>query len=138
MDLPDTRRAGAIDMTMNMPPEPDDPELIARMRDGLKSVAANMIPLLRYQGFGGSGMDKEAAASWLSRRGLVPPQERIFVTPGAHPSLLAILGILAKPGETILSESITYPGIRSICAQLRLNLFGLPMDEAGGSSGRFR
>jgi DNA-binding transcriptional MocR family regulator len=121
----------AIDLSMNMPPEPDDPELIARMRDGLKAVSASMVPLLRYQGFGGSTMDKEAAASWLSRRGLVPSQERIFVTPGAHPALLAILGILTKPGEIILSESITYPGVRSVAAQLRLNLSGLPMDEDG-------
>lgn len=130
-DHPDPRRVSAIDLSMNMPPEPDDPELIGRMRDGLKAVAASMVPLLRYQGFGGSAMDKEAAAAWLSRRGLVPSQERIFVTPGAHPALLAILGILAKPGETILSESITYPGIRSVAAQLRLNLAGLPMDDDG-------
>jgi DNA-binding transcriptional MocR family regulator len=130
-DHPDPRRVSAIDLSMNMPPEPDDPELIARMRDGLKAVSASMVPLLRYQGFGGSTMDKEAAASWLSRRGLVPSQERIFVTPGAHPALLAILGILTKPGEIILSESITYPGVRSVAAQLRLNLSGLPMDEDG-------
>jgi DNA-binding transcriptional MocR family regulator len=131
IDGPDPRRASAIDLTMNMPPEPDDPQLVARMQDGLKAVAGNMVSLLRYQGFGGSAMDKEAAASWLSRRGLVPSQERIFVTPGAHPALLAIFGLLAKPGETVLSENITYPGIRSIAAQLRLNLVGLPMDENG-------
>ncbi|MGO7565113.1 PLP-dependent aminotransferase family protein, partial [Rhizobium johnstonii] len=64
-------------------------------------------------------------------RGLVPSQERIFVTPGAHTALLAIFGLLAKPGETVLSEIITYPGMRSIAAQLRLNLAGLPMDEDG-------
>ncbi|NTG10311.1 aminotransferase-like domain-containing protein [Rhizobium rhizogenes] len=128
---PDPRRTSIVDFSMNMPPETDDPELIARMQEGLSAVAANMIPLLRYQGFGGSSMDKDAAAAWLSRRGLVPSQERIFVTPGAHPALLAILGTLAKPGETILSENITYPGIRSISAQLRLNLSGLPMDAHG-------
>ncbi|MGO7616439.1 hypothetical protein ACC689_34820, partial [Rhizobium ruizarguesonis] len=80
---------------------------------GMSAVAASLIPLLRYQGFGGSSMDKEAAASWLSRRGLVPSQERIFVTPGAHQALLAIFGLLAKQGETVLSEIITYPGMRS-------------------------
>jgi DNA-binding transcriptional MocR family regulator len=62
---------------------------------------------------------------------MVPSQERIFVTPGAHPALLGILTVLAKPGDTILSEVITYPGIRSITAQLGLNLVGLPMDEEG-------
>ncbi|MCQ1853082.1 PLP-dependent aminotransferase family protein [Neorhizobium galegae] len=128
---PDPRRTSIVDFSMNMPPEPDDPELIARMREGLTAVATNLLPLLRYQGFGGAGMDKEAAAVWLNRRGLVPSQERIFVTPGAHPALLAILGMLAKPGETVLSENITYPGMRSIAAQLRLNLVGLPMDEDG-------
>ncbi|WP_092753168.1 aminotransferase-like domain-containing protein [Rhizobium aethiopicum] len=128
---PDPRRASVADLSMNLPPEPDDPELIARMREGISAVAASLVPLLRYQGFGGSDMDREAAAAWLGRRGLVPSQERIFVTPGAHPALLAILGLLAKPGETVLSEIITYPGIRSIAAQLRLNLAGLPMDGYG-------
>ncbi|MUZ75623.1 aminotransferase class I/II-fold pyridoxal phosphate-dependent enzyme [Agrobacterium vitis] len=127
----DSRRTSVVDFSMNMPPEPEDPDLLARMQEGLSAVATNMIPLLRYQGFGGAGMDKEAAAAWLSRRGLVPSQERIFVTPGAHPALLAIFGLLAKPGETVLSENITYPGMRSIAAQLRLNLVGLPMDEEG-------
>lgn len=128
---PDPRRASIVDFSMNMPPEPDDPDLIARMQEGLAAVAANLVPLLRYQAFGGAGMDKEAAAVWLGRRGLVPSQDRVFVTPGAHPALLAILGMLAKPGETVLSENITYPGIRSIAAQLRLNLVGLPMDDEG-------
>ncbi|MGX5668336.1 aminotransferase-like domain-containing protein [Rhizobium daejeonense] len=129
--MPDPRRASVVDFSMNMPPEPDDPDLIARMREGFSSVATNLVPLLRYQGFGGAGMDKEAAAAWLSRRGLVPSQERIFVTPGAHPTLLALFGMLAKPGETVLSENITYPGMRSIAALLRLNIAGLPMDDEG-------
>jgi DNA-binding transcriptional MocR family regulator len=128
---PDPRRTSVVDFSMNLPPEPDDPELVSHMREGMAAVAANLIPLLRYQGFGGSGMDKEAAAIWLGRRGLMPSQERIFVTPGAHPALLAIFGLLAKPGETVLSENITYPGMRSIAAQLRLDLSGLPMDDEG-------
>lgn len=128
---PDPRRAAVVDLSMNMPPEPDDSELIARMREGMSAVATDIIPLLRYQGFGGSGIDKEAAGVWLDRRGLSPSRERIFLTPGAHPALLAIFGVLAKPGETVLSENITYPGMRSIAAQLRLNLSGLAMDGEG-------
>lgn len=129
--MSDARRAAVVDLSMNMPPEPDDPVLVARMRDGLSAVAADLVPLLRYQGFGGAPMDRDAAASWLGRRGLDAPQERIFVTPGAHPALLAIFGTLGKPGDTVLAEAITYPGMRSIAAQLRLRLVGLPMDEEG-------
>jgi DNA-binding transcriptional MocR family regulator len=128
---PDARRAAIVDPSMNLPPEPDDPALIARMREGLSALSADLVPLLRYQTFGGAAMDKEAAALWLARRGLTPPPERIFVAPGAHPALLAILGTLTKPGDTVLSENITYPGMRSIAAQLRLRLAGLAMDEEG-------
>lgn len=45
--------------------------------------------------------------------------------------MVGIVSILAKPGETILSEAITYPGIRSIAAQLGVDLVGLPMDDDG-------
>ncbi|WP_213769495.1 PLP-dependent aminotransferase family protein [Bradyrhizobium sp. dw_78] len=120
-----------VDFSMNLPPEPDDPELIERMQAGVEYVSRDIVSLLRYQGLGGTQADKDAASSWLGRRALVPAQERIFVSPGAHPALLAILTILAKTGDTVLCEALTYPGIRSIAAQLGLKLVGLPMDDEG-------
>lgn len=135
-DKPRPRRAQAlpprpVDLSMNLPPEPDDPELIARMQAGVDYVTRDIVALLRYQGFGGTQADKDAASSWLGRRALVPAQERVFVSPGAHPALLGILTILARPGDTVLCEAITYPGIRAIAAQLGVALAGLAMDEAG-------
>jgi DNA-binding transcriptional MocR family regulator len=129
--LPARNRIEIVDLSMNLPPEPDDPALIERMRAGLEEVGRGIVALLRYQGFGGSPADKDAASAWLARRSLAPTQDRIFISPGAHPSLLGIFGILAKPGEVMLSEVITYPGARSIAAQLGLNLVGLPMDDEG-------
>jgi DNA-binding transcriptional MocR family regulator len=120
-----------VDLSMNLPPETDDPELIERMQAGVEFVSRDIVSLLRYQGFGGTQADKDAASSWLGRRALVPAQERIFISPGAHPALLGILTILAKPGDAVLCEAITYPGIRSIAAQLGLTLIGLPMDAEG-------
>ena len=136
-DKPRPRRSATsfpprpVDLSMNLPPEPDDPELIERMQAGAEHVLRNIVPLLRYQGFGGTQADKDAASSWLGRRALVPAQSRIFVSPGAHPALLGILSILAKSGEVVLCEAITYPGIRSIAAQLGITLVGLPMDGDG-------
>lgn len=124
-------RAGGVDLSMNLPPEPDDPALIERMQEGLAEVGRDLVGLLRYQGFGGTRADKDAATAWLSRRALVPAQERVFVTPGAHPALLGILGLLAKAGDVVLSEAITYPGARAVAAQLGLKLVGLPMDADG-------
>jgi DNA-binding transcriptional MocR family regulator len=124
-------RVMPVDLSMNLPPEPDDPVLIERMQEGIAAVGRDIVSLLRYQGFGGSPADKDAASAWLGRRALVPAQERVFVVPGAHAALLGIFGILCKPGDTVLCEAITYPGMRSIGAQLGLKLVGLPMDADG-------
>lgn len=127
----DDRRTADVDLTMNLPPEPGDPVLLARMEKGLQTVSANLIDLLRYQSPTGGDIDKEAASSWLSLRGLVPSLGRIAVTPGAHPTILAILISRTQPGDVVLCEAITYPGIRSICARLNLRLIGLPGDAEG-------
>jgi DNA-binding transcriptional MocR family regulator len=120
-----------VDLMMNLPPEPDDPALISRMQGALEVVSRDLIPLLRYQGFGGSPGDKEVASIWLGRRALTPELERIYITPGAHPALLGIMRILAGTGDVVLSDQLTFPGVRSITAQLGLSLVGLPGDAEG-------
>jgi DNA-binding transcriptional MocR family regulator len=127
----DPLREGEEDLSMNMPPEPTDPALLEKMREGMGYVSANLIPLLRYQSAVGSEKDKIAASSWLSLRGMVPRLERIAVTPGAHPTMLAILSILTNPGDTVLCENITYPGIRNLAARMRVRLEGIAMDADG-------
>lgn len=128
---PPRPRSDDIDLSMNLPPEPSDPELIERMLAGWEVVGRDLVSLLRYRTFGGGPTDKDAALLWLSRRALVPAPERIYVTPGAHSALLGIFSVLAKPGDVILSEHLTYPGLRSIAAMLDLSLHGLPMDDEG-------
>lgn len=128
---PMARHPEIVDLSMNLPPEPDDPELLDRMQDGLEVVGRDLVYLLRYQGFGGVQADKDAAANWLGRRALAPPHDRLFISPGAHPALLGIFGLLAKAGDVVLSESLTYPGARAIAAQLGLRLVGMPMDDEG-------
>jgi DNA-binding transcriptional MocR family regulator len=123
--------ARVADLMMNLPPEPDDPALIGRMQAALDYVGRDLIELLRYQGFGGSPGDKEVAASWLARRGLAPDIERVYVTPGAHPTVLGILRILTKAGDVVLSDRLTFPGVRSIAAQLGLSLTGVAGDAEG-------
>jgi DNA-binding transcriptional MocR family regulator len=120
-----------VDLSMTLPPEPDDPVLIARLRQGMAEVGERLVSLLRYQPLGGAPVDKAAASLWLGQRGLTPASEQLFVVPGANAALLAILSSLAKPSDAVLCEALTYPGIRSICAQLGLSLTGLAMDADG-------
>src|SRR5215468_109659 len=115
---PMARHPEIVDLSMNLPPEPDDPELLDRMQDGLEAVGRDLVSLLRYQGFGGVQADKDAAAIWLRRRALVPPQERLFIAPGAHPALLGSLGLLVREGDVVLSEEIIYPMARIIARKM--------------------
>jgi DNA-binding transcriptional MocR family regulator len=128
---PIARHPEIVDLSMNLPPEPDDPELLDRMQDGLEALGRDLVYLMRYQGFGGVQADKDAASHWLRHRTLVPPHDRLFIAPGAHPALLGILGVVAKAGDVLLSESLTYPGARSIAAQLGLRHVGIAMDDEG-------
>jgi DNA-binding transcriptional MocR family regulator len=125
--------SGLIDMSMNLPPRFDDPELTARMWSGLTELegAGGLGLLLRYQEAGGTAADRAAGVSWLSERlpGLVP--ERVLVCPGAQGALLAVAFQLAAPGETVLAEALTYPGFRSLAGHLRLRLVPVAMDREG-------
>ncbi len=127
----DPRRALEEDPMMNMPPEPDDPGLVARMQNALSMVSANLVPLLRYQSVIGTKHDRDIAARFLGQNGHKAPTDQLAITPGTHASLYAILMVLAKPGDTILCEDLTYPGIRPIAAQLGLTLIGVKSDADG-------
>lgn len=122
-----------IDMTMNMPPEPDDPALLQRLREGLGWLASDreVHAWLRYQPFGGQIEDREAGAQWL--RDLLPALEpsRVLICPGAQGALLGLFTLLARPGDHIACEAVTYPGIKGLAAQLGIRLVGLPADDAG-------
>ena len=76
------------DFSMNMPPEPRGSRTAGpharRLRERRGAISRRS---LRYQGFGGSPADRDAASAWLGRRALVPSQERIFVAPGAHAAM---------------------------------------------------
>jgi DNA-binding transcriptional MocR family regulator len=122
-----------VDMSMNLPPQFDDPALTARMWKDIAALEADggVGLLLRYVEVGGSEPDRQAAARWLSKRLPGIPLERVLIGPGAQSSLLALTTLLAVPEDTILTEALTYPGFRALAAHLRIRLVGLAMDAQG-------
>lgn len=125
------RRRDLADRTMNQPPEPSDPALRARMLAVWSEIGEELPALLRYQPAGGSAEDKAAALQWLSRRGVEAQADTLQIAPGAHAAMTAVLGELARPGEIVACEAITYPGLRAIAQALGLVLIGLPCDRHG-------
>ncbi len=133
------RGGSAAEMTMNLPPEPQDAGLLARMHDSSADLMArsDLYGMLRYQDFGGTAEDKDAAVSWLRRRLPDCDASRVLVCPGIHSALAALISQLARPGELICVESLTYPGIKALCTQLGVLLHPLPLDDDGPSAAAF-
>lgn len=124
---------GPVDLSMNLPPVPADPPLQDLLQQGLARLLASSEPgsLLTYRSGSGSAEERLAGAAWLRPTlGEVGP-ERVLVCPGAQPALLAILGALGGTGDVVVTDSLTYPGLRSAAAHLGVRLVGIAGDGEG-------
>ena len=122
-------RAGMIELGLAFPPQPND-ELLQRTLAEL-SRQSGVARLLSYQPHAGMAHHRAAGAAWIRRHGLEVPPERVIVTAGAQHGLAIVAGALLKPGDLLLSESLTYPGLRSVGELFKLRLKGVAMDESG-------
>lgn len=124
---------GQVDLGMNVPPPIDDPALASRMWRVLGELerTGGQELLRHYRPPGGTGADRMAGMRWLSRRLPSLTVERVLVCPGAQGAMLAAMGTLAEPGDTVLSEALCYPGFRSLAAQLRLSVCPVAIDAEG-------
>lgn len=127
-------RAGtAAEMTMNLPPELEGHPVVEALQEAASEAlrSAHWTDLMRYQDFGGSTRDRAAGAQWMSQWLPQVPAERVLVAPGIHAVLLALVTLLVRPGQSLCVESLAYPGIKAIAAQLGTQLLPLDMDAQG-------
>jgi len=127
-------RAGTgAEMTMNMPPEIDGHPAMQKMKDAAAEVVhqSAMHDLMRYQDFGGTPRDRELGAEWLAQWVPDARADRVLVAPGIHSVLLGLVSMLVKPGQSLCVESMVYPGLKAIAAQLGIQLHPLSMDVDG-------
>ena len=124
---------GIIDLTMNLPPALPGYPLARAIQDTVTRLLRqqDVGTLMSYRWGAGTAEDRAAGAVWLRPNlGRIDPQH-LLVCPGAQSAMLAILTTLTRPGDVILSEEITYPGIRALAAQLGLILHGVESDRDG-------
>jgi DNA-binding transcriptional MocR family regulator len=126
-------RPAIIDMSMNLPPVPQNPSLRTALQDGLESLLrrGDIRTLMSYRAGAGTRADRVAAAAWLNPvLGEVDP-DRLVVAEGAQCALTALMAMLARPGDTVLAEPLVYPGFRALAAQLGVRLVTVATDHDG-------
>lgn len=130
LTVPEPGERNQIDLGRNQPPEGPAGEALRRTLTEM-ARAPDLGEALAYQPAGGLARHRLAGAAWIGRRGFAVPAEEVLVTAGGQHGLVAALMTFCRPGDTVLTEDLTYPGIRSQAALLGLRLQGLPMDRDG-------
>jgi DNA-binding transcriptional MocR family regulator len=125
--------AGLVDLTMNLPPPPEGLSLARLLQEGTTAVLqrTDAASLMAYHPGAGTLGQRTAGAAWMApAMGHVPP-ERVLVSAGAQVALAAILSAVCRPGEAVVVEPLSYPGVKAVAAQLGLRLLPCPVDADG-------
>ncbi len=119
-----------VDLAGNEPPPAP---LANEIGAALASVATDpeLPELLRYRPSQGMRRHREAAQSWVARFGVEAPVERIVPTNGAQHAILLACSAAMRTGDVLLTEALTFFGIKSIARVLGLRLHGVEADEGG-------
>ena len=126
-------RSPAVDLGMNLPSLPSDAAFGARFVAGVATLQTrpDFLALLTYRSQAGSEEDRAAAVAWL--RPLLPglPPERVLVVAGIQAGLVALMTTCLEPGDTVVTEQLTYQRFIALAGQLRIGLAGVPVDGEG-------
>ena len=122
-----------VDLSMNIPPQPLEANLDLRIAQGLKAIQdeASFSAFLNYQRPGGSDEEREVGAKWLRARVPGASAERLVIYPGNQSIVFNALLSLTSAGDVVLTEALTFPGVKAAAEKLRVRLVGVAMDEQG-------
>ena len=125
--------ASVLDLSMNIPPPPDGVDFDDLLLQGVKQVLlrADNELLMTYHLGGGSLADRQAGAVWIAPMfGRVDPAH-IVVCPGAQAAIAALILALSAPGDVILAEPTSYPGLRAAAMQFGRRVVAVDADAHG-------
>lgn len=122
-----------LDLSMNTPPPPEGVDFSDMLRQGLSQVLmrADAGLLMTYHLGGGSVLDRQAGAQWLAPMFGPLDAGQVLVCPGAQAAIAALILALTEPGDVILAEPTSYPGLRAAATQFGRRLIAVEADAHG-------
>ncbi|ROQ22485.1 PLP-dependent aminotransferase family protein [Gallaecimonas pentaromativorans] len=104
------------------------------MSEALQALAADancLYQCLPYPQENGLAHQRLRFIDWLAVQGLVVTDQQLLLTCGGQHGLSLALEALCQSGDTVLTEGMSFPGIRMACERQGLKAVGLAMDEQG-------
>jgi DNA-binding transcriptional MocR family regulator len=125
--------APEFDLSINLPPQPLEADLEGRITRGIAALQreSGFSAHLNYREPGGSDAERDVAAGWLRSRIAEAHGDRIVICPGTQNALFNLLVALTSPGDVVLTEALTYPGIKAAAAHTGVRLVGVAIDQDG-------
>ncbi|MEG0445431.1 MAG: PLP-dependent aminotransferase family protein [Comamonas sp.] len=122
-----------LDLSMNTPPPPDGVDFDDMLKQGLSQVLMRTDAelLMTYHLGGGSDSDRKAGAQWLEPMFGTLDAGQVQVCPGAQAAIAALILALTEPGDVILAEPTSYPGLRTAATQFGRRIIAVPADPHG-------
>jgi DNA-binding transcriptional MocR family regulator len=130
---PKVELTSILDLSMNTPPPPDGVDFDDMLKQGLSQVLmrADNELLMTYHLGGGSDSDRKAGARWLEPMFGHPDPRQLVVCPGAQAAIAALILALTEPGDVILAEPTSYPGLRAAATQFGRRIVAVEADGHG-------
>lgn len=124
---------GTIDLGPSVPASPLHAEEEEVLREAFAALGRSprLASLLAGQPHAGMWSHREAGAAWLEQLGLAVPAQRVLVTSGAQHAMAVTFAVLTRPGDQVLTEAVTFPGMKGLAHLMHLRLQGLPIDGEG-------
>lgn len=122
-----------LDLSMNTPPPPAGVDFDDMLKQGLSQVLmrADSELLMTYHLAGGSDSDRKAGAQWLEPMFGHLDTRQVVVCPGAQAAIAALILALTEPGDIILAEPSSYPGLRAAATQFGRHIMAVEADKHG-------
>jgi DNA-binding transcriptional MocR family regulator len=120
-----------IKLTVNAPPDAGYGALIGERLAEMAAHPGATADLWAYAPKPGFAEHRAAAARWIAGVGLDAAPERTIITGGAHQAIVVAFAALARPGDTVLAEALTYAGICHVAERCGVRLHGLDLYDEG-------
>ena len=120
-----------IDLAHNVAMFGDETLALTQAFESLAQDGNLLRQVLSYQSETGMRRHREAGAQWLRRFGTSGAWNRVMVTHGAQHGLACVLRTVARPGDALLTETLSYPGLQALARSMRLQLIGIETDAQG-------
>lgn len=124
------KSSGPIVMNQNFT---DDPWVNEMLADAIRGLATpqRLSAIDGYLPSNGLPRHRLAARDWLRRFGLERDENSILIVSGCQHGLSVTFLALAKPGDTVLLESLTWPGARQLAEMRGLKVATVAVDDQG-------